>query len=598
MTRDPLTQVRAYFEDVDAQLPPFSVDTIVRDRPIRETPGAPVPTGPRMPWWRTAPALVAAAMLITVAIGGILLLTVPGSSDDVAETSTTTIAPTTTVTTIPATTPTTVPPTTTIPEPAPTTGPAEASWSASGDIRIGPVVITAESMTLDPSRITLRYEITSLAPTGTVMSAEDTRLSPPVLPLRWELETANGSVTGTTSVIGPYVQFEVDEGTTIDDVTAVRLIAWKTIVPVVHDITLDAATGTEVELPDGSSISAREPLYTADYVLVAFDVTEPPNDLKVVACGDIRGLGASCFDPVPGSAWVHRNSNSDLQIAADPETPIDAIALRYRRPTWVEREGSLSFDVSDGDPEIALEFPAGFVAIDENEAIAPTSVTRYGDQLLVSVLSAARRGVDPASFDPLMGGRWVLETEAGASLDSIGMAYDDRVPGAFSIIFPIEDGSAVQPTRLRLVERWVPVEATGTAAAGAVDDIRGGLESPPVDVDLGNGLQLQVDRFDWEVSGGYLVWSVVGDRPLPVIAGVTGGIGRPGGTALLTTDAWSPPVRNFGLGNAGPRISWFSFSGSEDLLSRGGHELELRVEAEVPQPVPADLVIDLASFLS
>jgi hypothetical protein len=300
---------------------------------------------------------------------------------------------------------------------------------------------------------------------------------------------------------------------------------------------------------------------------------------------------------VPGSAWVHRNSNSDLQIAADPETPIDAIALRYRRPTWVEREGSLSFEVTD-DTEIASDFPAGFVAIDENEAIAPASVTRYGDQLLVSVVSAARRGVDPASFDPLMGGRWVLETEAGASLDSIGMAYDDRVPGAFSIIFPTEDGSAVQPTRLRLVERWVPIEATGTAAAGAVDDIRGGLESPPVDVDLGNGFRLQVDRFDWEVSGGYLVWSVVGDRPLPVIAQVTGAIGRPNQAPWLFTDAWSAPVRNFGLGNAGPRISWFWFSGSEDLLSRGGHELELRVEAEVPQPVPADVVIDLTDFLS
>ena len=70
MTRNTLTQVRAYFEDFDAQLPPFSVDTIVRERPIRETPGAPVPTRPRMPWWRSAPALVAAAMLITVAIGG------------------------------------------------------------------------------------------------------------------------------------------------------------------------------------------------------------------------------------------------------------------------------------------------------------------------------------------------------------------------------------------------------------------------------------------------------------------------------------------------------------------------------------------------
>jgi hypothetical protein len=270
---------------------------------------------------------------------------------------------------------------------------------------------------------------------------------------------------------------------------------------------------------------------------------------------------------------------------------------------WIHHEGSKTLELKSVGEVVGEEadFPPGFVAIDENEAIAPTGITRYGDQLLVSFVSAVRRGVDPASFDPLMGGRWVLETVSGDSLDSLGMAYNDRVPGAFSVIFTDEEGEGVQPLRLRLVERWLPLHATGAADAGLVDGLVGHLPSPPVAIDLDEGPQILVERFDRAGVGGHGIWAAVGDPPSPVIVEVTGTIAGPDGTPIVTIEPWSMPIRHFGLANTG-RLFWFWISDpAEDLdtntmLLQGDSHLHLRVDADVPTPEPADIVIDLTGM--
>jgi hypothetical protein len=321
----------------------------------------------------------------------------------------------------------------------------EAPWVAPGELRIGSSVITTESITVNEGLVTLRYEVTSLAPMNAVLKADDVRLSAPVLPERWSLETSDGSVSGTTSLSGNEVRFEADVGTTIDDILSVRLVSWKSIVPVTYDITVNAETRTPTRLPDGSEIEVSTTYTADDNVVITFDVTSPPDQPKAVACGGIRGLGSSCYDPVPATGWIHRETDAALAIMAPVGIDLEAIPLRYQRPMWALHTGSKALGLSPqgGIDNDKTDFPSGFVAIDDNEAIAPTSITRYGDQLLVSVISATRRGVDPTSFDPLIGGRWILETESGASIESRGTTYNDRVPGAFSVIFSIDKDVAI-----------------------------------------------------------------------------------------------------------------------------------------------------------
>jgi hypothetical protein len=196
-----------------------------------------------------------------------------------------------------------------------------------------------------------------------------------------------------------------------------------------------------------------------------------------------------------------------------------------------------------------------------------------------------------------MGGRWILEMASGEPLESLGMAYNDRVPGAFSVIFANRDGDDVYPLRIRLVERWLPVRTIGAADAGQVDGLTGSLPSPPITIDLDEGPQILVERFERVGVGGHGVWATIGDPPSPVVAEVTGSVTGPDGTPIVTTEPMSTPARHFGLANTG-RLFWFWIPDpAEDLdTPQGELHLYLQVDADIPTPEPADIVIDLAGL--
>lgn len=480
------------------------------------------------------------------------------------------------------------------------TGVAEAPWVAHGEIRIGSSVITVASKALDAGSFTLVYDVTSLAPTRTVMHAEGVQLSPPVLPERWVLETTSGPVEATSSLTSDSVRFPLDSEIAFDDLISLRLESWRTIVPITYDMMVSTEISVPEHLPDDSAIQVSRTYTTEDEILVTLDVTPPVDNPKVVPCGDANALGSSCYDPVPATGWSPRVSDADLQIAARAGTPSDVVPLRYQRPMWIHHEGSkvLELNPSGDDTGTEGDFPVGFVPIDENEAIAPSGITWYGDQLLVSMLSATRRGVDPGSFDPLMGGRWILETTSGEPLESLGMAYNDRVPGAFSVIFPNRDTEGVYPLQIRLVERWLPVHTTGAADSGQVDGLTGSLPSPPLTIDLDEGPQIEVERFERVGVGGYGIWATTGSPAWPVVAEVSGSIIGPSGTPIVTTEPMSTPARHFGLANTG-RLFWFWIPDSgEDLDTlQGDLHLRIQVDAYIPTPEPADIVIDLTGLM-
>jgi hypothetical protein len=66
------------------------------------------------------------------------------------------------------------------------------------------------------------------------------------------------------------------------------------------------------------------------------------------------------------------------------------------------------------------------------------------------------------------------------------------------------------------------------------------------------------------------------------------------GTVIDTTEPWSTPVRHFGLSNTG-RWFWYWSTTMPDALPEGAR-LELRIDAEVAQPEPADVMVDLTGI--
>lgn len=473
----------------------------------------------------------------------------------------------------------------------------EAPWVEEGELRVESTIITQRSLSAQDGLAVLEYALTPLGPT-VALSDDDTPV-PAVLPELWEIETVHGTAQGTSSPTGHSVRFEIDDAVTLGDITAIRLLSWRTAAPVTYDFTINADAGTAIRMPDGSTIVVSRVIDVEEGVVVGFDATLPPEHWSAVPCGDGM-IGASCFEPIPGSGWTPRQSDSDLQIMAESEASLSSVGLRYRRPMWIRTEGSLELPLSaPSTPGAeATAFPDGYVAVSDTVAVKPTRITSYGDQVLVSMTSVVRRGIDRNAVEPFMGGRWVLETASGVTIESIGTAFKDDVGGAFTAVFPVNGSDDIVPIRLRLVETWHPGSRSGVGDAGSVESLMDGTDVP-IDIVLDSATTIRIERFDVEGVGGYGVWSVAGADMHPIVADVTGAFIDSEGAAVAQTETWGPPPRHFGMSNTG-RLFWFWAVGNlpdeelDERLANGGHRLEIRVAAEVPEPAPADIVLELS----
>jgi len=267
---------------------------------------------------------------------------------------------------------------------------------------------------------------------------------------------------------------------------------------------------------------------------------------------------------------------------------------------WVPTEASIKVPISPsvGMTADPVPFPAEFTPVSDGEAVKPNRIVQYGDHLLVSMTSVVRRGLDPADLEPLIGGRWVLVMASGGTVESIGMTFDDHIPGAFTVVFPAPADGTVDPSYLQLVETWQPVPASGEMEAGPIRGIPWHLD-PPADIDLSSGMTVRVDQFDVEAAGGAGRWAVTSQSQQPAIVTVTGVIVDSAGEAVGATADWFEPARHFGLSNT-QRLFWFWLEPtdadvdlSDDVLSEGDHGVVLRVIADLPLPVRADVSVDL-----
>ncbi|RPI21286.1 MAG: hypothetical protein EHM57_06820 [Actinobacteria bacterium] len=106
-------------------------------------------------------------------------------------------------------------------------------------------------------------------------------------------------------------------------------------------------------------------------------------------------------------------------------------------------------------PGVALDetsFPPGYSPVSGMVAVKPFAAVIHEDTVQIAFATAVRRGFDEDLATPFNGGRWVLETGSGTSVESTGVSSTFNAPGAFTVVFPWSEAAPPQPAVLRLVE--------------------------------------------------------------------------------------------------------------------------------------------------
>jgi hypothetical protein len=198
-------------------------------------------------------------------------------------------------------------------------------------------------------------------------------------------------------------------------------------------------------------------------------------------------------------------------------------------------------------------FPGGYVAISDTEAVKPHHIVRSGDQIFVSMTTSYARGLDPKSEPLFLGGSWVLDTASGETIDSDGTVFDDGssgqdIVGSFSPVFTVPSGIEVEPERLRLVERWDPIEAT--------EFVRIPVDAWPFHLD--EPLSLPFEEFSFRFDtlsfdrgdrGGEATWTIEDESQSHRIVWIEVEMMRPDGWKIATAEPRFRPLRTSWFGD-------------------------------------------------
>jgi hypothetical protein len=193
----------------------------------------------------------------------------------------------------------------------------------------------------------------------------------------------------------------------------------------------------------------------------------------------------------------------------------------------------------------ASPFPAGYDPASDSDAFKPHHVVRVGDRLVVSMTTSYARGLDPETEPWFLGGTWVLDTASGEPIESDGTIFADGIPGGFSVVFTVPEGTDMQPEQLRLVERWEPVSSSAMVTI-PIDGI-----SYHLDESLTVKLEEFALRFDTleiqQIGGGDMAWTLEGDPQPRGIVSVEIEMLGPDGSHIASTEQASRPARTFGF---------------------------------------------------
>lgn len=199
-------------------------------------------------------------------------------------------------------------------------------WVAADEIRFESTVLVPSTPSVENGNVVLEYELVNLG-------APSEETAPPAAqPELWQLVTAAGEFSAETRHGASRVRFQVPAELTWNDFEVVRLVGWRSVLPIDSVFTIAAAAGAEVALPDGAMLRARNTLEQASGTLVTFDITRSPDPFS-------SGSPDPFLMPTADSGWRVAWGDS-YQVFADNASP-ETIELRYTKPLWLPTAGDL-----------------------------------------------------------------------------------------------------------------------------------------------------------------------------------------------------------------------------------------------------------------
>lgn len=175
--------------------------------------------------------------------------------------------------------------------------------------------------------VILEYELVDLG-----VPSEEATAAVATLPELWRLATTAGEYSAETHHDTRRVRFEVPGELAWEQVDEVRLVGWRSALPIDFVFTIPATVDEHAVLPDGATITVRSRLEQASGTLVTFDTTRSPD-------GFSAGSPNQFLMPTADSGWRAAWGDS-FQVVADNAAP-PTIELRYTKPLWLPTSGDL-----------------------------------------------------------------------------------------------------------------------------------------------------------------------------------------------------------------------------------------------------------------
>ena len=195
-------------------------------------------------------------------------------------------------------------------------------------------MLLPNALSVDGGVTSFEYGLESLGPALAGSELAGSMLVP-VQPERWLLVTDVGNFEAETSSGRTYVSFDVPDEVTLGDVAEVRLIGWRTVMPVQHVFEVPLVIREHVLLPDGASMTVRSIFEQVSGTLVSFD-THRSED------GFGAGPVEQFLEPVAGAGWRIGWPETGFQVVNDnaPTAPA-SVWLRYTQSMWIPVTGDI-----------------------------------------------------------------------------------------------------------------------------------------------------------------------------------------------------------------------------------------------------------------